>query len=300
MLVKSFFITIWSQILLGTRISLDCATSLLFGIIYCRETRKIECAKNPILLESATSLAEKIRKKQLKSVEVIAAYISRIKEIQPILNVVVENRFEQALEEGRNVDELIASQIYTEEALEQRFPLLGVPFSSKESLAIKGMRVTCGLVWKSDNLASEDCDAVKLLRKAGAIPLVTTNVPEMCASWESYNKVYGRSKNPYNIKRTVGGSSGGEGGLLGAGGSVIGIGSDLGGSIRIPALFNGIFAHKPSKRIVSIKGIFPQFLHDNEDYCVVGPMTRYSTDLSLMMKVMAGNNASRLKLDEKI
>lgn len=300
MLLTFRFSSVFKFILLCLRIFLDSLTNLFFYFIYYGDNEKIECVKNPILLETAASLAEKIRKQQIKSVEVINAYIYRIQEIQPILNVVVEDRFQEALEDAKKADELVASNKISQDELKQRFPLLGVPFSVKECLAVKDMHQTTGLYSAKNNIAADDCEVVKLLKMAGGIPLVTTNVPEICTNWETFNNIYGRSRNPYDVRRIVGGSSGGEGGLLGAGGSVIGIGSDLGGSIRIPAFFNGIFGHKPSKRIVSSMGSLPKFIHCYEDFHTLGPMCRFATDLSLMMKVISGNNVSQLNFDRRI
>lgn len=282
------------------RYVIDFATSFVFGIIYSWKYEKIESVKNPVLLETATSLAEKIRKSQLKSVDVVNAYIARIKEVQPVLNVIVENRYENALEDARKVDELIASHEYSEEELENRFPLLGVPFSCKESLAVKGMHHTAGLYSNKDNKAFENSEVVTLMKKAGAIPLVTTNVSELCLSWETFNKIYGRTRNPYDTRRIAGGSTGGDGGLLGAGGSVVGLGSDLAGSIRIPAFCNGIFGHKPTKRIVSNRGHLPKVGLSYKDFLVSGPLCRFATDLLPMMKILSGNKASELNLDEKV
>ncbi|XP_067132061.1 fatty-acid amide hydrolase 2-B-like [Centruroides vittatus] len=282
------------------RTILDYFTNIIFGLIYLRNTERIECVKNPLLLESASSLAEKIRKKKVKSVDVVNAYIARIKEIQPILNVIVESRFENALEDARKVDQMLASREFSEEELQRRFPFLGVPFSCKESLAVKGMHHTAGLYSNKDNRASENSEVVALLKKAGAIPLVTTNVCELCLTWETSNKIYGRTRNPYNVKRIAGGSTGGEGGLLGAGGSIIGVGSDLAGSIRIPAFFNGVFGHKPSRDIVSNVGHLPKMGLQYSDFLVSGPLCRYATDLLPMMKILTGDKASQLNLNKKV
>lgn len=119
--------------------------------------------------------------------------------------------------------------------------------------------------------------------------------------WESSNPVHGRSRNPYDTNRIVGGSSGGEGCLLAAAGSPCGIGSDIGGSIRMPAFFNGVFGHKPSPFIVSNKGQWPIPNHEEQmSYLGLGPMSRFACDLKPMLRIMAGTNASKLKLDEPV
>ncbi|KAG4070068.1 hypothetical protein HA402_013728 [Bradysia odoriphaga] len=138
------------------------------------------------------------------------------------------------------------------------------------------------------------------MRKAGAIPFALTNVSEACMWWESNNLVHGRSRNAYDTSRIVGGSSGGEACLLSASGSPIGIGSDIGGSIRMPAFFNGIFGHKPSKFIVSNEGQWPMPHDDQKPFLGIGPMSRFAVDLKPALKVMAAENAEKLKLDEPV
>ena len=124
-------------------------------------------------------------------------------------------------------------------------PLLGVPFTVKESIALEGMPNTAGVVARREYRASRTATAVKRLVDAGAIPLGVTNTSELTLWIESENRLYGRTNNPYDWSRTAGGSSGGEGAAVGSGGSAFGIGGDIGGSIRIPALFCGVFGHKP-------------------------------------------------------
>ena len=133
---------------------------------------------------------------------------------------------------------------------EQRLaPLLGVPFSCKESLGVRDLNFTAGLVSRKGIKADDDCESVKLMRAAGAIPICVTITSELGLWFESSNFVYGKSRNPYDKTKITGGSSGGEAGLIASCGSVIGIGSDFSGSIRIPAAFNGIYAHKPTNGI---------------------------------------------------
>uniref|UniRef100_A0A2R5L8J4 Putative amidase n=2 Tax=Ornithodoros turicata TaxID=34597 RepID=A0A2R5L8J4_9ACAR len=156
-----------------------------------------------------------------------------------------------------------------------------------------------GLVARAGFRAPQDADCMALMRTAGAIPLVVTNVPELAMYWESYNNVHGCTSNPYDTRRICGGSSGGEGSLIASAGSVIGIGTDIGGSIRMPAFFNGIFGHKPTTGLVSNKGQYPPARDASLDFCLVaGPMCRYADDLSPMLRVMAAKNISSIKLDE--
>ena len=143
---------------------------------------------------------------------------------------------------------------------------------------------------------------MKALIKAGAIPLAVTNVSELCMWMESYNKVYGKTNNPYHNGRIPGGSSGGEASNLAAAGSPFGIGSDVGGSIRMPAFFNGIFGHKPSTGLVSNKGQIPGATGIIDTFLSTGPMSRYAADLLPMFKVMLKPSSLNLnlKLDEPI
>ena len=133
-------------------------------------------------------------------------------------------------------------------------PLLGVPCTIKESIALRGMPNCAGLLSRREHHATETAPAAARLLAAGAIPLGVTNTSELTMWIESANYVYGRTRNAYDPARVAGGSSGGEGAAIGSGGSPIGLGSDIGGSIRLPAFFNGIFAHKPTPGLVPNTG----------------------------------------------
>ncbi|CAL4114923.1 unnamed protein product, partial [Meganyctiphanes norvegica] len=256
--------------------------------------------RNLILLESAQSLATKIRTKKLKSVEVVKSFIARIKEINPIVNCMVDQRFEDAIKEAEEADILIRSGSIDEETLARTKPFLGVPFTTKDCMAVKGLKQVAGLWIRRNMVAEKDADSVAMMRASGAIILCVTNVSELCMWWESNNTVYGCTNNPYRNCRTVGGSSGGEGCIQSSCGSPFGIGSDIGGSIRMPSFFNGIFGHKPSYGIVSNYGQEPVAMGEAQEFCVTGPMCRYASDLTPMLRVMAGNNAHLLKLDQKV
>src|SRR6185503_363040 len=145
-----------------------------------------------------------------------------------------------------------------------------------------------GLVARKGRLATQDAVAVARLRAAGAIPLGVTNVSELCMWMESDNRVYGRTNNPYDQARTVGGSSGGEGAIIGAGGAPFGVGSDIGGSIRIPAAFCGVVGHKPSGRLVPNTGQFPPAEGPANAYLGTGPLVRRVRDVWPLLRVMAG------------
>lgn len=254
-----------------------------------------------LLLESATSLAHKIRVQKITSVQVLNSFIERIKKVNPLLNCVVDERFDEALVQAAEADTLIQSGVHTEKELEEIFPFLGVPFTTKDCIMVKGMLNTAGLYKRKDFRGDDDADAIKLIRKAGAIPIALTNVSECCMWWESSNTVHGRTNNPYNTTRIVGGSSGGEGCLQAAAGSPLGIGSDIGGSIRMPAFFNGIFGHKPSRNIVSNKGQYPiPNCEEQNSFLGIGPMCRFAVDLKPTLKIIAGENAKLLNLDAPV
>ncbi|KAF3837176.1 hypothetical protein F7725_004640, partial [Dissostichus mawsoni] len=256
---------------------------MLFRLLSPRSTsmsgKKLPPVSDPLLLASATQLAKKIRRKEVSSVEVVRAYIDRIQEVNPFVNA------------ASQVDKLIEEETGGEEVLEDRLPLLGVPLSVKESFALQGMPFTTGLVSRRGVVATVDAPPVALLKRAGAIPLGVTNTPELCMWSETHNHLSGITNNPYDLERIVGGSSGGEGSILGAAGAVIGVGSDIGGSIRMPCFFNGIFGHKTTPGVVSRDNQYPPPTGRHAEYVSSGPMCRYAEDLLPMLKIMAGPNA---------
>lgn len=269
--------------------------------IYGEHGQKMPPIRNLILMESASSLAQKIRKRKLTSVEVTQAFIERCKEVNPLLNCVVDECYSAALKDAEKADKLIASGTFTEEQLATEKPFLGVPISTKDCIRVKDLLHTAG-IWKRRFIRGEkDARAMELMRKAGAIPFALTNVSECCMWWESTNTIHGRSRNPYDTNRIVGGSSGGEGAIQAAAASPFGLGSDIGGSIRMPAFFNGIFGHKPSRHLVSNDGQYPEAISGEQDmFLGIGPMCRYATDLKPMLRIIADENAKKLRLDEPV
>ncbi|XP_041280149.1 fatty-acid amide hydrolase 2 isoform X2 [Onychostruthus taczanowskii] len=238
-------------------------------------------------------------RQKVACIEVVEAYVERIKEVNPLINAVVKDRFEEALQEARQVDKLL-SEGPADDCLEEKFPLLGVPITVKEAFSLYGMPNTSGLVNRRNVIATSDATVVSRLKQAGAIPLGVTNCSELCMWYESSNRVYGRTNNPYDLQRIVGGSSGGEGCVLAAACSVVGVGSDIGGSIRMPAFFNGVFGHKPTTGVVPNDGQFPNAYGVRTSYLCTGPMCRYAEDLEPVLRVMAGPGVSKLKLNEKV
>uniref|UniRef100_A0A3Q2T5U3 Fatty acid amide hydrolase 2b n=1 Tax=Fundulus heteroclitus TaxID=8078 RepID=A0A3Q2T5U3_FUNHE len=273
-------------------------TALFFAIFQLLWTqrpaasaRKLPPTSNPLLLQSATQLARRIRRTEVSSVEVVQAYIDRIQEVNPFVNAVVKDRFAAALQEAAQVDKLIEEETGGEEVLEDRLPLLGVPLSVKESFSLQGMPLTTGLMSRRGVVAPVDAPPVALLKRAGAVPLGVTNTSELCMWLESHNHLYGVTCNPYDLERIPGGSSGGEGSILAAAGAVVGVGSDIGGSIRMPCFFNGIFGHKTTPGVVSCENQYPPPSGRQMEYLSTGPMCRYAEDLLPMLKIMAGPNA---------
>lgn len=225
-----------------------------------------------------------IRNREVSSQEIVEAHIRRIQEVNPRINAVVQDRFEEARAEASEADRK-AALAADRNALP---PFLGVPCTIKESFALTGMPQTSGLVARRGVVAEKDATAVSRIRAAGAIPMGVTNVSELCMWMESCNKIYGRTKNPYDPSRIAGGSSGGEGAVIGAGGSPFGLGSDIGGSIRMPAFFNGVFGHKPTGGLVPGTGQYPFAEGQARRFVTTGPMARRAEDLWPLLRILQG------------
>jgi len=238
---------------------------------------------NPLCTLSALDLARRIKQRKLTSAEVVEAHIRQIEKANPALNAVVKDRFDEARAEARAADEQVART-----PAEELPPLHGVPCTIKEAFALSGMPQTSGLVARKGFIATEDATTVARLRAAGAIPLGVTNVSELCMWMESKNNVYGRTGSAYDPSRTAGGSSGGEGAVVGAGGAPFGLGADIGGSIRMPAFFNGVFGHKPTGGLVPGTGQYPIAVGDALRYLSTGPIARRAEDLMPLLRVLAG------------
>jgi fatty acid amide hydrolase 2 len=238
---------------------------------------------DPLLLLSAREIAGRIRARTLSVHDAVLTHIHRIQRVEPTLHAVAEDRFAAALAEAQRADDTLAGDVAAELP-----PLFGVPCTIKEAFALEGMPNTGGLVARKGRKATSDATTVKRLRAAGAIPLAVTNISELCMWMESANCVYGRTNNAYDPGRTAGGSSGGEGALVGAGASPFGLGSDIGGSIRMPAFFNGVFGHKPSGGLVPGSGQFPSAENEALRYLSTGPLCRRAEDLMPLLRILAG------------
>ncbi len=234
-----------------------------------------------LLTVSARELARRIRGREVSSCEVVRTHIERVAAVNPTINAVVAERFDAALREAAAADRTLARGADVG-------PLHGVPFTAKEVFALTGMPQTGGLVARKDHIATQDATAIARLRAAGAIPLGVTNTSELAMWLETNNRLYGRTKNPHDPKRIAGGSSGGEGAIVAAGGSPFGLAADFAGSIRLPAFFNGVFGHKPTGGLVPSTGQFPQATGAAARYQTTGPITRRAEDLMPLLKILAG------------
>jgi fatty acid amide hydrolase 2 len=239
--------------------------------------------RGELSLLSGTALARLVRAREVSSREVVLYHVARIRETTPRLNAVVAERFGEALAEADAADRALSLR-----PNDERPPFFGVPFTVKECFALTGMPNTAGLVARRGLRATSDATVVRRVRAAGAIPLGVTNTSELCMWMESNNYVYGCSRNPYDPTRTVGGSSGGEAAIVGAGASPFGIGSDIGGSIRGPAFYCGVFGHKPTGGLVPGSGQYPVPSVRARRYLTTGPITRRAEDLAPLLRLMAG------------
>ena len=245
------------------------------------------------LLEmDALSLSKKISRREISSSHAVRTYIDHLNAINPILNCLVEDRFEEALEEAKRADYTLA----TEEANGRLF---GVPISVKECFHVENMTTTGGLGYRAGSREKKDAEVIRRLRAEGAIILGKTNTPALCFCQETDNKHYGRTNNPWDIRRTSGGSSGGEGSLIAAGGAAVGLGADIGGSIRFPAHFNGIVGFKSGNRQVSQEGNFPYVDKPEQERMLgIGAMSKSVQDARLINQIIANDSPPERHLSD--
>lgn len=231
---------------------------------------------------SALETAAAIRAGALSALEACNAAIARIEARDGPINAVVVRDFERARAAAKALD---ASRMKDDDAR----PLLGVPVTVKESNDVAGLPTTWGMPAFKDLPVAADAVAVQRLKAAGAIVLGKTNAPVALADWQAVNPVYGRTVNPHDKTRSPGGSSGGAAAALTAGMVPLELGSDIGGSIRVPAHMCGVFGHKPTYGIVPLKGHgFPGTDTVDVPLAVVGPMARTAADLAVALDVIAG------------
>jgi amidase len=234
----------------------------------------------------ARELAAALAARQVSAVELTNQAIARIEALDGKLNAVVVRDFERAGAAAADADAALARG--------ERKPLLGVPMTVKEAFNVAGLPTTWGIPAAKGQLVPEDAVTVARLKAAGAVIVGKTNVPIMLSDWQSYNDVYGQTNNPWDVTRTPGGSSGGAAAALAAGFVPLELGSDIGGSLRVPAHFCGVFAHKPTHGLIPSRGHVPPRAPARPmevDLAVVGPMARSAGDLALALDVLAGPDA---------
>ena len=232
----------------------------------------------------AWELAQRIRQKEVTSMEVVQAHLNHIKQQNPQIKAVSVLAEEEALMSARNADQELSS------GNSEIGPLYGVPITLKDHAIVKGVRTTQGLPQYWNYRPSKDCELVARLRRAGAIILGRTNVPFGCYDWNCRNPIYPETVNPWNPKRTPGGSSGGAAAAIATGMTPLDMGSDLAGSIRIPAHCCGIFGLRTTDGLLPMNDVDPEDFPPSPSLLTVcGPMGRSIADLQLMLSVLASD-----------
>lgn len=229
----------------------------------------------------AVAMAQQIREKKISPVELAEAHLAKIERLNPQLNAFVEVDAERVRQEARSAEAAVMSG-------KVRGPMHGVPMSIKSSVEVAGMRCESGTRLRAGLVATQDAPLVARLRNAGAIVLGVTNTPECLMAWETDNLLDGRTNSPWNLDRTPGGSSGGEAAAIAAGMSAGGVGSDGGGSIRVPAHFSGICGLKPTPGRIPATGHFPPSGGPFSFIGVVGPMARTVADVKALFDALQG------------
>ncbi|KAI0239956.1 Fatty-acid amide hydrolase 1 [Lamellibrachia satsuma] len=233
-----------------------------------------EAKRHEILRLSLSELVEKLQSGELKAVDVLHAYQWQALAVHKKTNCLVEPVLEA---------EALALAC---DAGQRPGPLCGVPVSLKDCYGLKGYDCTVGLARWIDRPFEEDCDIVQVLKKQGAVPFVKTNVPQTMMSAESTNPIFGFTVNPHDTTQTAGGSSGGEAALIAGGGSILGFGTDVGGSVRIPAAMCGIYSLKPVDLRLSEAGCHPMLCGQKGVPNCYGPMARDVESLAIAMKAL--------------
>ena len=237
---------------------------------------------------SAAETARRIRDREISPIEIAQEHLERISSLNPSLNAFVDWRPELVMEQARIAERALMQAAAASPLSSEIGPLHGVPLSIKSSIDVAGHRCEAGSRMRAGYVADADAPLVARLRAAGAVILGVTNTPEYLMAWETDNLLYGRTNNPWDLTRTAGGSSGGEAAAIATGLSAGGVGSDGGGSIRVPAHFCGICGLKPTPGRIPSTGHFPKSGGPFALLGVVGPMARTVEDLRVLFEVMAG------------
>jgi len=231
---------------------------------------------------TATQMLDALRARRISAVELYELHVARIERLDPALNAIIVKTFERGRREAEQADRRLAAG--------ERAPLLGLPMTLKESEQVAGLPQTAGMEQWRDHRPDLDGRIAARVFAAGAALLGKTNIPVALGDWQANNPIYGRTNNPWDLDRSPGGSTGGGGAALAAGLTPLEIGSDIGGSIRVPAAFNGVYGHRPSATAVPRSGDFPGADLPNLTYImgVQGPLARSALDLELALDVIAG------------
>ncbi|GAC1391896.1 MAG: amidase [Ktedonobacteraceae bacterium] len=245
-----------------------------------RRTGDVERADDAFA--SATSMVQALDKRHVSAVELLDLHLARIKHYNTTLNAVVVLDEEEARQTAKRADEMRARG--------EHAPLLGLPMTIKDSIDVRGLPGTMGVLEFAQRRPETDARVVERVRVAGAVIMGKTNIPPYAGDWQASNPVYGRTNNPWHLAHTPGGSTGGGAAALAAGLTPLELGSDIGGSIRIPAAFCGVYGHKPSETALPRSGKFPGSSLPNAAtaMAVLGPLARDARDLELAFDVIAG------------
>jgi amidase len=241
-----------------------------------------------IAFRSATQLAAAIRAKEIGSRELLDHYIRRIERFNPTINAVVTFDLERARQRADAADAALARG-------DTWGPLHGVPMTIKDCIETAGIRTTAGAEMLAQHVPSADAPAVGRLLAAGAVVFGKTNLPTFAMDVQSYNPIFGTTNNPWDTTRAPGGSSGGAAAALATGMTGLELGSDIGGSIRNPAHYCGVYGHKPTHGVVPLRGHIPgpPGTLSEADIGVIGPLARSADDLALALDIVAGPDADR-------
>jgi amidase len=234
----------------------------------------------PVTQQSALALLALLRGRKISALELAKEYIRQIERLNPQINALVDFDPERVRQQARAIDN----------SSDRLGPLAGLPVTVKSSISTAGHRCEIGSRVNRGNIPAKDATVVARLRQAGAVLLGTTNCPEYLMAYVTENDLHGRTNNPWNLDYTPGGSSGGESAAIAAGMSAVGLGSDSGGSVRVPAHFTGICALKPTPGRIPVDGHLPACVGPFSFLGAIGPMARTIDDVTLVFHALAGQD----------
>jgi amidase len=230
---------------------------------------------------SATEQARALRGREISAIETLGIYRKRIERYDPRLNAVIVKCFDRAEQRAAEIDALSPSDVPR--------PLAGLPMTIKESVEVKGLPTTGGVIEERDRISPVDAPQFRALDLAGMTLMGKTNIPAHCADWQSNSPVYGRTNNPWNLERSPGGSSGGSAAAVAAAMTPLELGTDIGGSVRVPASFCGVYGLRPSETAMPRYGDFPGSIYPNPSVVMstFGPIARDPEDLELALDILS-------------